>query len=319
MAHDHFVAQTYLKRWLHPQSGKLHGYGKQSGKEFRCAPKDVCHAWDWDVNPYFKDNPQLLGEYRKIFEPQWNPTVTAVRSGQISAEGKFVLAGYWALLTTCTPTWHRNAVMVAERQLADFIPLVARHVAKEKPEYGDFIEQALAEGRIEANPDGQHIKATLTQQLTRTTLLLYQLDWVVIRNGTDALFITSDNPSSILPRRPFSNNLIRFLPLAPDLALLTTIDPTIKRSATLPNLEKTPAGHVRHANVTRKQAARLNRATVMNADELVFSVEAGRPVRRLVRNHRDFKVAVEHARFPAPHGGYINASTMVVRRQREGV
>ena len=113
------------------------------------------------MNPYFKDNPRLLGEYRKIFEPQWNPTVAAVRSGQVSAEDKFVLAGYWALLTTCTPTWHRNAVKIAERQLADFIPLVARHLTKEKPEYQDFVEEALAEGRIEPNPDGQHIKAML--------------------------------------------------------------------------------------------------------------------------------------------------------------
>jgi hypothetical protein len=52
---------------------------------------------------------------------------------------------------------------------------------------------------------------------------------------------------------------------------------------------------------------------------LVFSVDARRPVRRLVRNHRDFKVAVEHARFPTPGGGYINASTMVVRRERLAV
>jgi hypothetical protein len=316
MARDHFVAQTYLKHWAHPQSGMLRGYGKQSGKEFPCAPKDVCHAWDWDVNPYFKDNVGLLGEYRKIFEPQWNPAVTAVHSGQFSAEDKFVLAGYWALLTTCTPTWHQNAVKVAEHQLADFIPLVARHLAKEKPEYGDYIEQALAGGRIEPNPDGQHIKAMLTQQLTRTTLLLYQLDWTVIRNPTEAPFITSDNPSSVLPRRAFSSSLRRFLPLAPDLALLTVIDPATKRSTALPDLEKAPPGRVHHAGVTRKQAARLNRVTVMNADELVFSVNACRPVRRLVRNHRDFKVAVEHARFPTPDGGYINASTVVVRRER---
>jgi hypothetical protein len=316
MARDHFVAQTYLKHWTGSRSGMLHGYGKQSGKEFPCAPKDVCHAWDWDVNPYFKDNQRLLGEYRKIFEPQWNPTVAAARARRISAEDKFVLAGYWALLTTCTPTWHRNAVQVAEHQLADFIPLVARHLAKEKPEYGDFVEEALAEGKIVPNPDGQHIKAMLTEQLTRTTLLLYQMDWAVIHNETEAQFITSDNPSSVLPRRPFSNNLMRFLPLAPDMALFTVIDPTTKRSTALPDLEKAPPGQVRHSPITRRHAARLNRVTVMNADELVFGAEAFRPARRLVRNHRDFKVAVEHARFPTPGGGYINGSTVIVRRER---
>jgi Protein of unknown function (DUF4238) len=316
MARDHFVAQTYLKHWADPQSEMLRGYGKRSGKEFPCAPKDICHEWDWDVNPYFKDNPRLLGDYRKIFEPQWNPALAAVRAERMSSEDKFVLAGYWALLSICTPTWHRNAVDVADRQLADFIPLAARHLANEKPEYRDFVEEALAKGWIKPNPDGQHIKAILTQHLTRTALLLYQLDWVVLRNTTDAPFITSDNPSSVFPRRPFSGGLVRFLPLAPDAALLTAIDPKTKRSMELPDLDKAPPGRVRRARVTRKQAARLNRITAMNANDLVVSIRASRPVRRLVRNHRDFGVAVEHARFPTPDGGLINGSTMVVRRQR---
>ncbi|NWG26433.1 MAG: DUF4238 domain-containing protein [Pseudorhodoplanes sp.] len=316
MAQDHFVAQTYLKHWANPHSGMLHGYGKLSGKEFPCAPKDVCRAWDWDVNPYFEHNPGLLGEYRKIFEPQWNPMLATVRSGRVSAEDKFALAGYWALLTTCTPTWHRNAVKVAEGLVADFIPLVARHLANEKPEYRDFVEEALAKNWIKPNPDEQHIKAILTQQLTRTTLLLYQLDWTFLQNRTEAAFITSDNPSSVLPRRPFSNNLVRFLPLAPDFALVTVIDPTTTRLADLPDLEKAPPGRVSRARVTRKQAARLNRVTVMNADELILSAKADRPVRRLVRNHRDFNLAVEHTRFATPSGGHINGATMVVRRER---
>jgi hypothetical protein len=103
MAQDHFVAQTYLRQWADPSSGMLYGYGKHTGKEFPCAPKDVCREWDWDVNPYFKNNPRLLGDYRKIFEPQWRPTVAAARTNQLSAEDKFMLSGYWALLTTCTP------------------------------------------------------------------------------------------------------------------------------------------------------------------------------------------------------------------------
>jgi hypothetical protein len=189
MARDHFVAQTYLSHWTDPQSGMLRGYGRRSGKEFPCAPKDVCHAWDWDVNPYFKDNPLLLGEYRKIFAPHWNPTLAAVRSGQISANDKFVLAGYWALLTTCTPTWHRNAVKVAEHQLADFIPLVARPPGKGKARIPGFRRKGSC-GRQDRTKSGRrsHQGALLTQQLTRTTLLLYQLDWTFLQNRSEALF-----------------------------------------------------------------------------------------------------------------------------------
>lgn len=316
MAKDHFVAQTYLRQWINPATGKMRGYAKRTGKEFPCATENVCREWDWDVNPCFPDNPRLMGDYRKIFEPEWKPAISAVRAGQLSIDDRFALSGYWALLTTCTPSWHRNAVQVANRQLADFIPLVARHVAKEKPEYQEFVEDALAKGKIQPNPDQLNIKAMLTQQLTRTTFLLYQQDWMIIRNDTEAPFITSDNPSSIFPRRPFSKNLVRFLPLAPDLALLTVIDPKIKRVADVEDLDKTPPGRIRHARVTRKQVAKLNRITVMSADELVLSVQESRPVRRLVRNHRDFLVSVKHERMPMPHGGHISAATMVVHRDR---
>jgi hypothetical protein len=40
-------------------------------------------------------------------------------------------------------------------------------------------------------------------------------------------------------------------------------------------------------------------------------VGANSPVRHLVRNHRDFRVAIEHPRFSTPGSGYINGSTMV--------
>jgi len=65
-------AQTYLRQWADPSSGMLRGYGKRTGREFPCAPKDVCREWDWDVESILlRDNPRLLGDYRKIFEPQW--------------------------------------------------------------------------------------------------------------------------------------------------------------------------------------------------------------------------------------------------------
>jgi hypothetical protein len=243
MAKDHFVAQTYLRQWVNPATDKMRGYGKRTGKEFPCATDNVCREWDWDVNPRFGDNPRLMGDFRKIFEPQWRPAVSAARVSQMSIDDRFAIAGYWALLTTCTPSWHRNAVQVANKQIADFIPLAARHLAKEKPEYQEFVEDALAKGKIQPNSDLLDIKAMLTQQLTQTTFLLYQQDWVIIRNDTEAAFITSDNPSSVLPRRPFSQGLVRFLPLAPDLALLTAIDPKLQRAANIDDLAGKPCRH----------------------------------------------------------------------------
>src|ERR1051325_11025013 len=141
MALDHFVAQTYLKHWCDPRTGQMRGYKKAIEQNFPCSPKDVCREWNWDINPVFEDNPSLLADFRKAFEPLWNPVVGEVRAGKLTSQEKFILAGYWAQLTTCTPTWHAHAVEMYERQLLDFIPLVAAHVARQRPHDREFIEK----------------------------------------------------------------------------------------------------------------------------------------------------------------------------------
>jgi hypothetical protein len=315
MPKDHFVARTYLKHWCDPRNEKLRGYKKLTDESFPCSPGDVCHEWNWDINPVFKDNPGLLADFRRMFEPHWNPTIGAVRAGPLSSEDKFVLAGYWAQLTTCTPTWHANAVEVYERQLLDFIPLVAEHVAQQRPDHREYIRKAVAEGRIVPNVDSNHIKGILTQQLTNTITMLYHQDWIILKNTTEVPFITSDNPSSVFPRRGINEPLVRFLPLAPDLAVLFVPDRTKRREALgAPDLSQPPPGTVRRAAVSRKGAVHLNRITVMNADKLVFSTFVDRRVRRLVRNHRRFGIAVDHVQLPMA-GGPIMASTLVVRQK----
>ena len=316
MAKDHFVAQTYLKHWCDPKTNMLRGYSKTVDKEFPCHTKDVCHEWNWDINPLFKKNPALLADFRKIFEPQWNPTVGVVRAGVLSSEDKFVLSGYWAVLTTCTPTWHRNAVEVFEHQLLDFIPLAAERAAQKFPEHRDYIEEAVAGGKIVPNVDHDHVKAVLTQHLTEATIVLYQQDWTILKNVTRTPFATSDNPSSVFPSRPINAQLTRFLPLAPDLAIVATIDRAkLQPKLANPDLSRPPPGTIRRRLVTRRnEVARLNRIVVMNADQLIFCSTENRAVRRLVRNHRRFGIAVDHIKFPTPDGE-ISGSRLVVRQK----
>jgi hypothetical protein len=316
MAEDHYVAQTYLKHWSDPQTNKIRGYKKASDENFPCSPKDVCSEWNWDINPLLEDNPALLADFRKMFEPYWNPTIGRIRSGLLSSHDKFALAGYWAQLTTCTPTWLAQAVEVYERKLLDFIPVAVEHVARQRPQDREYIERAVAEGRITPDVKDGHVKAILTQQLTSTIILLYQMDWVVLMNATSVPFITSDNPSSVFPRRTLNAPLVRFLPLAPNLALLGALDRKVRREElSLPDLSKPPPGTLRRWIIDRRKGvARLNRVTIMNADRLIFAPTESRAVRRLVRNHRRFGIAADHVQFQMG-GNRLSVSTLVVRQK----
>jgi hypothetical protein len=71
MAHDHYVAKTYLKHFGDPAAGgMLRAYRKSDRAEFPCWPADVCREWEGDLNRSWLQEPTLLGQYRKMFEPR---------------------------------------------------------------------------------------------------------------------------------------------------------------------------------------------------------------------------------------------------------
>jgi hypothetical protein len=106
MALDHYAAQTYLKRWCDKKNDEpMRAYRKSDLKEFPCWPADVCREQDGDRNPNYFADPTLLGQFRSIFEPRWDAAVDALQSGRMTAEDKFIIAGYWANLTATTPAW----------------------------------------------------------------------------------------------------------------------------------------------------------------------------------------------------------------------
>jgi Protein of unknown function (DUF4238) len=304
VSEHHFIAKTYLKHWCDPTTGKLFAYRKNlPGEPFPCAPRDVCREWNGDLNPIFPKHPNLLGQYRKMFEPGWNGSLGSFRSRSISIDDKFVIAGYWAQLTTCTPTWRRHGVELYEHQLKEVLPIVAQRVAAQRPDLRPFINDRLAAGAIKPTIDDNYVKHVLTTQLTKLLAAMYAQEWVVLRNETDLPFLTSDNPSSILPDRPLTALVTRFLPLAPDLGILVVFE-----SERLKELHGTDynsfssPGNVRFGSVDRSKVKELNRAIVMNADRFVLTTQPSEPVRRLVDNLRDYCLRIDHIRFPIPDG-----------------
>lgn len=311
VSEDHFIAQTYLKHWCDRATGKLFAYRKiPAGDPFPCSPRDVCREWNGDLNPVFPKHPDLLGQYRKMFEPGWNPSLGAFRSGSISIDDKFVIAGYWAQLTTCTPTWRRHGVELYESQLKEALPIVAQRVAAQEPALRAFINEQLAAGTLRPTVDPDHVKHVLTSQLTKMLAALYAQDWIVLRNKTDVPFLTSDNPSSILPDRLLTAPVTRFLPLAPDLGILVLIEHGRSKDLSGADYDSfSSPGNLKFGAVDRSKAKELNRAIVMNADGFVFTNQPNEAVKRLVENHRDYGLRIDHIGFPVPNG-HIHGSIL---------
>src|SRR5664279_1434185 len=109
MARDHFLAQTYLKHFA-GCDGRLHVYRKSNGRYISRSPKKICHERNGDIIKGFLSRPNLLGEYRKIFEPVWNLAIKPLRSGRLCPAEKMVIAGYCANLLVCTPTSRRIGI-----------------------------------------------------------------------------------------------------------------------------------------------------------------------------------------------------------------
>ena len=126
MPRDHFIAQTYLRHFGDPsKGGMMHAYRKSDGKAFSCHPKDVCHEWDGDLNPLLEKQ-NLLGEYRKIFEPKWRASVATLLEKTILPADMFAISGYVANLMVCTPTWVRISVNMYDAHTKAFLSFSKR-------------------------------------------------------------------------------------------------------------------------------------------------------------------------------------------------
>jgi hypothetical protein len=258
MAEDHYVAQTYRGHWCDPKNDlPLQAYRKSDLKHFPCWPRDVCYEWDGDLVPEYLTDPTLLGKFRKLFEPPWKPIVERIGAGIIGAEDKVVLSAAWAHFFLCTPA--QRAI------IKDTYANEARTLAPTLLE-GHPLDPATL--NIEIKREADFFKRFATKHLSLVTWALYNQDWIILRNDTETPFITSDNPSAFVPEPKPPD---RLLPISPSLCLYVKIDTRFAADADHFDFGLPPRGSTTFLNISRRCAMKINRLTVLNADDLVFS------------------------------------------------
>lgn len=322
MANDHYVAQTYLRHFGDPpESGRLYGYLKGSGKEFPCRTKDVCREWDGDINEeWITSRPELRGDFRKIAEPNYNPALAALIKGEPSPTDRFVISAMAATLMTCTPAWTRVTAKVTDQQATGFA-IAAHDLAKaagHEPELPADAVEALRSGEVVLKTDEKYVGSRNTVQLLRQTRTIYDQDWVVLRNPTDEPFITSDNPLTFTKAAPAAP-AVRFLPLTPAACLEVTFTRIPRRQdddAEQFDFTSPPRGVVRYAQLGRQGVKAINRLTAQCAEDLVLTTRPSAGIRRLVEKYAKWGLDSEFIEQPVPgKKAVLHGSALVVRER----
>jgi hypothetical protein len=312
MPQDHYVAQTYLRAFGDPatvkdpeKGGLLHAWRKSDLGYFPAYANNICKTAGWDDNPTYLRPPDALGQWLKIVEPHWKLSVGKLSSSTLAPVDKLMIAGYWAYLCVCTPTWQRVATKLQqtdleENRLPQFIEYATSH-PDEFPKAPEYL--ALLHGKVAIEIDSNYPKAVLTKGLHRVQWRLYHQEWNVIYNETEELFLTSDNPSCFDYRYGSAVDPARYLPLTPRLALWT--------NGQAKNIPPQKAGEILPANgssgrqATAKFVREMNTLVIQSAENIVLS-SAQRPyILPCVTKYRNWWVsAAQTINIPDADGYY---------------
>lgn len=296
MPRDHYIAETYLKHFL-GNDGFLHVYRKSDGKYFPARPRDICHEWDGDIIQEFLANPNLLGEYRNLFEPAWNPAVAQLASGRVSREDKLAISGYLANLLVCTPAWRRISIKGNNANLLHTLKVHdALNTKHGKPDIK--IKEALAaldSGQFKLDTKPDFIRAICARHLMQYAWIFYNSNWLILRNDTATGFITSDNPAAFDDPGPWRGQqprLPRHFPITPGLCV--SCDMTLaERHDSKPNFSLPPLGTVTATNARPAEVKRVNKAIVLCAEDFVILSQKTPSLEALTRKYATWRIDME--------------------------
>lgn len=318
MPRDHYVAQTYLKHFLDPALGNLlHAYDKTDLKHFTPTTKNICCAQDWDTNPYFEDD-RAIDQYLRVIEPKWDHGVVDIQNLLKYEEVKYFMAGYIAVLVSCTPASIRTLTHATAEMVASSGNIIARQIQNyperfpgAKPLPPDVFEQLMASGGLVAKIDPKHTHARTMQNLVDLQWHFYKSPWMILDNQTDSPFLTSDFPVAYYYPKPHSQLPYRFAPISPRYAVL--IKPSLDdadRKAPKESFGKFPSTETAIRSIRPEFPKILNKITIQGAEQFVISAYDAPWIMKMVKKYQNWKMDSGTVRLPHGNGELIVSRSM---------
>jgi hypothetical protein len=265
---DHYVSQVHLKNFYSPLlENRMYATRKSDLETFTPRAQDVCRRPDWSTNKYLTDE-RAIEKFLLDVEPAYNAAVENLRQGKIGSRSVYVIAGFVAYVTGCSAAAMRINIGPMENVLEGTARLLDKTGAlKEAPEVlsGKSLTQLLDEKLVRFEVDGKYPQAIGINSILQRVSTFGNGRWEILINSSDSPYVTSDFPAAI-ESQDGSLVINRVIPLAPDIAVRITPDPSMrgKMDLSFPKFE----GFRR--NLRRSEVVSINRLVVQCAEELIF-------------------------------------------------
>jgi hypothetical protein len=284
----------------------MYGFRKRDSHVFQCSSKDVCRVEN-STNSYLLED-RAIETFLTTIEPRYNDAVTQLRTGHPSRDAIYVIAGFVAYVTACSPTAMRLGAEPLRKAIeATTAILDSKAELPQAPkELGSTsMSQLLRDGIIKVNVDQKYPQAIGISTILNLVGVFGNSMWELVQNNErNSPFFTSDFPAAIEPSR--GQTLGRVVPLAPDFAVRILPD----RTADGARADTAFPAFRRSAVVaTRAIIREINQSVVRSAEELIFFRDDYDWVRPFLANNARFRIEVTTQKV-AFGRDFLNVSSM---------
>ena len=319
MSLDHFVSQVHLKNFYSPKLGTLmYAIRKSDLKLFTPDAKSVCRIEEGNTNSYLRED-RIVEEFLKSIEPRYNAALAKIVEDKIDPECIFVIAGFVAYVSTCSPAAmriHSTPIKAVVEETARILDSKGS-LRPPPPELGgksltEFIENRKI--RISINP--KFPQAIGIQIILSMTKKYGNFNWDILVNPfNDTPFFTSDFPVAIeSTKNPHILN--RIIPLAPYLSI--RIRPN--RSNVREQQDYSFSGFRRTIRkLSRSEVVEINRLIVRCAETTVFFRDNYTWVSDFIKKNACFYIENRTEKIPYKKGNLLWSTLEIRKRTKQGV
>lgn len=311
MALDHYISQVHLKNFYNEsEDPPLNAICKTTMKQYKCHARDICRISEGSTNNYLTE-PRYIEEFLRVIEQNYNLAIYELENNYIGRELIYIIAGWVAFVSTCSPAAMRIQSIPIKESLRDYAKILDDNRELEKPPQSlnaNSFTECIDQGKVIIDIDKKFPQAIGMKNILDLTYILGNSKWEALINAhEDSLFFTSDYPI-IVERQPNSLLSNTIIPLSPKVAL--RIHPNIH----MLNEEDFSAHKFRKNQITRKQAQNINRLIVRCAEENVFFTEHQPWVFNFVEKNSNYHVGIETSRSNYTKGAFTMHNKVICRR-----